>query len=188
VLILSLQVLFVLNMAVLERIRSIFRPLPEPEIIIPAPLMNYGIRPLTTKHLDDVVKLNHRCFLKGESYSRNTFNYLLKNPQTLAYQVVTPTELIIGFIVITVGEDRVGHITTIGVAPEHRKRGIAKKLLIFAETSLTKRGVGTVHLEVRVSNTGAQKLYQSLDYFITQRFENYYNNSEDGFVMVKSLY
>jgi ribosomal-protein-alanine acetyltransferase len=174
-------------MAVLERIRSIFRPLPEPEIIIPAPLMNYGIRPLTTKHLEEVVKLNHRCFLKDESYSRDTFKYLLKNPRTLSYQVVTPTELIIGFIVITVGEDRVAHITTIGVAPEHRKRGIAKKLLIFTEKSLIKRGIGTVHLEVRVSNVAAQELYQTLDYFITQRFENYYKNDEDGFVMVKSL-
>ena len=175
-------------MAVLERIRSIFRPLPEPEIVIPAPQMSYGIRPLTTKQLEEVVKLNRRCFLKDESYSRNTFSYLLKNSNTLAYQVVTPTELIIGFIVVTVGEDRVAHITTIGVAPEHRKRGIAKKLLIFTEKSLLKRGIGTIRLEVRVSNIAAQELYQNLDYFITQRFESYYNNNEDGFIMVKSLY
>jgi [ribosomal protein S18]-alanine N-acetyltransferase len=174
-------------MAVLEKIKSIFRPLPEPEVIIPAPQMNYAIRPLTTNQLDDVVTLNRRCFAKGESYSKNTFSYLLKNPETLAYRIVTPTELIVGFIVITVGDQRLAHITTIGVAPEHRRRGLAEKLLIYCERSLMKRGIGTVHLEVRVSNIAAQELYENQGYFITQRFEKYYNNDEDGFLMVKSI-
>ena len=43
-------------------------------------------------------------------------------------------------------------------------------------------------LEVRVSNIAAQSLYRGLDYAIVQRINKYYNNGEDCFLMVKSLF
>jgi ribosomal protein S18 acetylase RimI-like enzyme len=41
---------------------------------------------------------------------------------------------------------------------------------------------------VRVSNISAQSLYRGLGYTIVQRLNNYYNNGEDAFLMVKSLF
>jgi [ribosomal protein S18]-alanine N-acetyltransferase len=174
-------------MAIVEKIRSLFRPLPEPEMIIPAPQTSYAIRPLTITQITEVVKLNARCFKSGENYSKGTFNFLLTQPNTLAYRAVTPTENMVGFIVVTVGEDQIGHLATIGVSPEHRRRGIAEKLLFHAENSLRKRQISMISLEVRVSNVAAQSLYRQLEYFVTQRKNKYYTNGEDGFMMVKSL-
>jgi [ribosomal protein S18]-alanine N-acetyltransferase len=174
-------------MAIVEKIRSLFRPLPEPDMIIPAPQMSYAIRPLTTTQIAEVVKLNARCFKSGENYSKGTFNFLLTQPNTLAYRAVTPTENMVGFIVVTVGEDKIGHLATIGVSPEHRRRGIAEKLLFHVETGLKKRQISMISLEVRVSNITAQSLYREMDYFVTQRKNAYYTNGEDGFMMVKSL-
>jgi ribosomal-protein-alanine N-acetyltransferase len=174
-------------MAIVEKIRSLFRPLPEPDVIIPASQTSYAIRPLTTTEIAEVVKLNARCFKSGENYSKGTFNFLLTQPTTLAYRAVTPTENMVGFIVITVGEDNVAHLATIGVSPEHRRRGIGERLLFHTENSLKKRQISTISLEVRVSNVAAQSLYRDMGYFVTQRKNAYYTNGEDGFMMVKSL-
>jgi [ribosomal protein S18]-alanine N-acetyltransferase len=176
-----------LIMAIVAKIRSLFRPLPEPDVIIAAPQTSYAIRPLTVTQIAEVVQLNARCFKSGENYSKGTFNFLLTQPTTLAYRAVTPSEKMVGFIVITVGEDNIAHLATVGVSPEHRRRGIAEKLLFHAENGLKKRKISTISLEVRVSNNTAQSLYRDLGYFVTQRIENYYTNGEDGFMMVKSL-
>jgi len=176
-------------MAVLQIIRNLFVPteIVETEIIVPAPAATYEIHPLTEKHLKEVMRVNLRCFKKGENYTKHTFSYLLNEPTTLSYRVSTPTEPIVGFVFVMTNQGT-AHITTIGVTPEHRRRGLAEKMLSHCEDSLQKRDIGTVSLEVRVSNIAAQSLYRGLGYTIVQRLNNYYNNGEDAFLMVKSLY
>lgn len=176
-------------MAVLQKIRELFlsQEQIEPEIIVPAPPTAYEIRSLTEKHLQEVLKLNLRCFREGENYTKHTFSYLLNEPNCLSYRLVTPSENIVGFIFIMTNEDGTGHITTIGIAPEHRRRRLAHKLLDHAENALQMRGINTIRLEVRAGNTAAQNLYRRRGYAILQRLSHYYNNGEDGFLMVKSL-
>jgi [ribosomal protein S18]-alanine N-acetyltransferase len=176
-------------MAVLQKIRDFFVPAHfEPEMIVPAPATDYSAHPLTEKHLKEVLLLNQRCFKKGENYTKYTFSYLLSEPNTLSYRITTPQDEMVAFIFITVSKEGTGHITTIGVAPEHRRRGLAQKLLAHAEEALKKRDINTVFLEVRVDNLPAQNLYRQLDYAVVQRLPKYYNGGEDGFLMVKSLY
>lgn len=174
-------------MAVLQRIWDFFSPtFEENEMVVPAPYTTYDIRPLTVKNLAEVWKLNQRCFQKHESYSKYTFNYLLSQPNTLSYRLTTPNGEMVGFVVI-VCEKGAGHITTIGISPEHRRRGLAETLLKHIENSLLKREINTIVLEVRVSNIAAQSLYFSLGYSMLQRINKYYTNGEDGYLMMKSL-
>jgi ribosomal-protein-alanine N-acetyltransferase len=177
------------NIAVLQKLREFFvAPTEfEPEVIVPAPPTVYEIQSLTEKHLEEILKLNLRCFKSGENYTKYTFSYLLNEPNCLSYRIVMPNGQMVGFVFVMTDEDGAGHITTIGVAPEHRRRGLANKLLRHAEEALQKRCVRTVMLEVRVSNIAAQNLYREFDYTIVQRLLQYYNNGEDGFLMVKSL-
>ena len=177
-------------MAVFERIFSFFVPVQaeeKPEVIVPAPPCVYEIHPLTDKHLKEVLKLNLRCFKAGENYTKYTFNYLLSEPNCLSYRAVTPAGQMVGFIFVMTNGDGTGHVTTIGVAPEHRRRGLAVRLLKHAEEALQRRNIGIVMLEVRVSNFAAQNLYREQNYATVQRLAKYYNNGEDGFLMVKSL-
>ena len=157
------------------------------EIIVPAPSTTYSIHPLTDKQLKEVLLLNLRCFKSGENYTKYTFSYLLSEPNCLSYRVLTPNGNMVGFIFIMVNLNGAGHITTIGVAPEHRRRGIALMLLKHIEDALKQREVNLVMLEVRVGNLAAQNLYKNFGYSIVQRLKEYYNNGEDGFLMVKSL-
>ena len=176
-------------MAVLQTIRNFFIPLEttEPEIVVPAPSTDYSIHPLTDKHLSEVLRLNVRCFRNGENYTKHTFNYLLGEPRNLSYRIVTSSGEMAGFVFVLVNPDGSAHLTTIGVAPEHRRRRLASKLLSHTENALRNRGVRTIVLEVRVSNTTAQSLYREAGYSVAQRLAKYYNNGEDCFLMLKSL-
>ncbi len=177
-------------MAVLETIRNFFVPtaLAGPETIILAPPTTYEIRPLTLDQLPEVLRLNIRCFRNGDNYTKHTFEYLLNEPKTLSYRMVSQIGELVGFAFVMVNENNAAHLTTIGVAPEHRRRNIAVRLLEHIENALRIREVGTIMLEVRVGNHTAQTLYRTSGYTVVQRIGKYYNNGEDCFLMMKSLY
>lgn len=147
----------------------------------------YDLRPLTVAQLDEVWRLDQRCFIDGEAYNRDTFEYLLTAPECVAYRAVTPEGVMAGFVVGLVEPERTGHITTLGVAPEHRRRHIAERMMHKVEDGFRRRGCVTVRLEVRTVNLGAQRLYANHGYIVTQRLPKYYSNGGDGLLMVKAL-
>jgi ribosomal-protein-alanine acetyltransferase len=182
-------------MAVLKKIRSRFWSLPVEEMAgvddeLPSSSiieLHYDVRPLTVAQLDECWRLDQRCFVDGEAYNRDTFEYLLTAPESVSYRAVTQGGTMVGFIVGLVEPDHTGHITTLGVAPEHRRRRIAHKMLEKVEDGFRRRDVRIVRLEVRSINSGAQQLYRNLGYTVTQRLPRYYSNGGDGLLMVKAL-
>jgi ribosomal protein S18 acetylase RimI-like enzyme len=154
---------------------------------IPLVELRYDVRPLTVTQLDECWRLDQRCFIDGEAYSRDTFEYLLTAAESVSYRAVTQAGLMVGFIVGLVEPDHTGHVTTLGVAPEHRRRHIAHRMLQKVEDGFRRRDVRIIRLEVRAVNTGAQQLYNNLGYTITQRLPRYYSNGGDGLLMIKSI-
>ena len=148
---------------------------------------SYDIRPLTISQLDECWRLDQRCFIDGEAYSRETFDYLLTAPESVSFRAVTSGGVMAGFVIGLVEPDHTGHVTTVGVAPEHRRRNLAKRLMGEVEEGFRKRNVRLVRLEVRTLNVAAQKLYESLGYTVTQKLPKYYSNGGDGLLMLKSL-
>jgi ribosomal protein S18 acetylase RimI-like enzyme len=183
-------------MAVLKKIRSRwwsqsqraadYQPIHESPFAVVGDL-RYDIRPLSISQLDETWRLDQRCFVDGEAYSRDTFEYLLTAPESVAYRTVAANGLMVGFVIGLIEPDHTGHITTIGVAPDHRRRQLAKRLMLKVEEGFRRRNVRLVRLEVRSLNTSAQQLYLSLGYTVTQRLPKYYSNGGDGLLMVKSL-
>lgn len=179
-------------MAVLATIRNLFAaspalPAEAEKRIEAAPPSTYTIRPLTEKRLKEVLKLNLRCFRNGENYTKYTFAYLFNEPRALSYQVVTDDGSMAAYMFVIMQDDGTAHLTTIGVAPEHRRRGIAVMLLDHLESVLRAKGISTVVLEVRVRNVPAQLLYVRNGYTTVKRIAHYYSDGEDCFMMVKSL-
>jgi len=176
-------------MAVFQSIRELFSPAPfiEDAAGAAAPDAKYSIHPLTSSSLKPLLKLNRRCFPNGDNYTKHTFAYLLNEPGTLGYSIATQNGDMAGFVFVMMNPDGAAHITTVGVAPEHRRRGLAEQLLAHVERSLRFKGVSTVVLEVRISNTPAQSLYRRAGFIAVQRVPGYYSDGEDGFLMMKSL-
>jgi len=176
-------------MAAIQKIRGIFN---DPETadaadVIPAPVTKYSISPLTEKDLTGLMQLSVRCFRGSETYNRETFEYLLREPRVVAYQAVTASREIAAFLFIIDNQSLIAHITTIAVAPEHRQRGLGGILLAKAIKTLALKGFESVMLEVRASNLAAQNLYSSAGFVIIQRLSEYYNDGEDAYMMSRSL-
>src|SRR5436305_7691867 len=99
----------------------------------------YDIRPLTISLLDECWRLDQRCFVDGEAYSRETFEYLLTAPEAVSYRATTSGGSMVGFVIGLVEPDHTGHITTVGVAPDHRRRHLAKRLMAEVEKGFRQR-------------------------------------------------
>jgi len=177
-------------MTVLETLRNFFIPgaLYEPEEIVPASPTTYSVRPLTADHLDELLRLNLRCFRKGDNYSKYTFVYLLNEPRSISYRMVAENGELVAFAFLMSNDNGSAHITTIGVAPEHRRRGVAARLLEHIEQAAKAREITTLALEVRVGNSAAQNLYHRFGFNVVQRINKYYNNGEDCFLMMKAIF
>ena len=76
------------------------------------------------------------------------------------------------------------HILNLGVLPDFRRRGYARKLIAQAVSRARDDGVARVTLEVRRSNAAARKLYENLGFQeIALRSGYYSDNGEDALVL-----
>ncbi len=76
------------------------------------------------------------------------------------------------------------HVTTIGVTPDLRGKGLGELLFLALVDEAVRRGVNWLTLEVRVSNASAQALYRKYGFTIQGRRPRYYSdNNEDAFIM-----
>lgn len=78
-------------------------------------------------------------------------------------------------------------IALVAVKPENRRKGIARAMLKKLFEELIARGINKIYLEVRISNTNARSLYDSLGFLPVGIRKNYYENAEDAIVMVKDF-
>ncbi|HET9015160.1 MAG TPA: ribosomal protein S18-alanine N-acetyltransferase [Thermomicrobiaceae bacterium] len=93
------------------------------------------------------------------------------------------TDPIVGFTGMWILYDE-SHVTTIGVAPEHRGRGLGELLLVHLFDEALRRGAEWVTLEVRVSNAPAQALYEKYGFTRQGVRRHYYSdNGEDAYIM-----
>lgn len=80
------------------------------------------------------------------------------------------------------------HIATIAVRPDRRGEGIGEQLLLFMVGLARSLDAIFITLEVRQSNTSAQRLYSKHGFLETGRRKRYYHdNGEDALIMTLEL-
>ncbi len=103
------------------------------------------------------------------------------------FLVLEDTDEIIGYIIGLVKWRILGHIISLAIHPDHRKRGYAKALIKELLKRFKKHGVKVVRLEVRVSNKPAINLYLKLGFKVAYTLKNFYLDGEDAYVMYRVL-
>lgn len=111
--------------------------------------------------------------------------WLLENPDATSYLYEDAGQIIASIILMRLG--RVGKVVSIGVAPEHRRKGIARELISLGERTMREVGASTMQLEVGVTNGGAIRLYESIGYEPFRKIAGYYSWGEDALVMKKRM-
>jgi ribosomal-protein-alanine N-acetyltransferase len=101
------------------------------------------------------------------------------------YLAKTPRGEIIGFCSFWRVLDEL-HINNLAVAPEHRRARVATALLGIVLEDGAKMGAERATLEVRHSNTTAQRLYERFQFTVAGIRRGYYTNPvEDALVLWK---
>jgi ribosomal-protein-alanine N-acetyltransferase len=80
-----------------------------------------------------------------------------------------------------------GHVVSIAVMPQHRRKGIAQGLIKRALEGMEYYKAKQCFLEVRVTNDVAISLYKKLGFEVTRTINGYYSDGEDAYVMTKKL-
>ena len=143
--------------------------------------MNVELRRLETRDLDLVEAIERESY--PTPWSRAMFDAELRKPSALALGAFTESDVLVGYAFVSRYVDA-WHVMNVAVADSYRRRGIASALLerLFAVTeSDPQRGYT---LEVRVSNTGAIRLYEQLGFEARGIRRGYYtDNREDALIM-----
>ncbi len=98
--------------------------------------------------------------------------------------VIKDKENIVGYCIFMVAADE-GEILRIAVNNAQRKKGYGKKLLSFAIDEMKKKGVISVFLEVRATNSAARALYHSIGFEEIGQRKNYYTNPKEDAILYK---
>ncbi|WP_316506342.1 N-acetyltransferase [Nitrosopumilus sp.] len=80
-----------------------------------------------------------------------------------------------------------GHVVSVAVLDEYRKKGIGRALVEESVKGVRLRKCDEFYLEVRCSNNDAVRLYEKLGFIIKQQLNAYYRDGEDAYLMAIEL-
>ena len=154
----------------------------------------FKLRKFVPGDLQDVMRINRVCL--PENYTDFFFMDLHQRfPET--FIVAEENMEIAGYIMSRIevglsnygfgGLVKKGHVVSIAVMPQYRRKGVARALINKALEGMQYYKAKQCFLEVRVTNDAAISLYKKLGFEITRTINGYYSDGEDAYVMTKKL-
>lgn len=133
-----------------------------------------------------ICAIDQLCFSEAIAYSPEEMALGLAQRGAVAY-VAERDGQVIAFVLASQNKRRVGHIITIDIVVEFRRKGLGRTLLEMAERRLKSNGATRVVLEASVSNRGALRFYEEMKYSPTRLLVRYYPDGTDAWLMEKIL-
>jgi ribosomal-protein-alanine N-acetyltransferase len=146
-----------------------------------SPPLTVQIVAMRRRHLRAVLRIEEQVYPRPWSHSLFLSELALRG--TRSYFVARVGREVAGYGgLLLSGED--GHITTIAVDPRWQRHGIGTRLMLALTREAIRRDARHLTLEVRLSNRGAQLLYQRFGFVPVGVRKNYYQETnEDALVM-----
>ena len=141
------------------------------------------VREMQLADLDGVMEIEGQSF--PTPWSRRAFWSELTQNIYAHYIVVRIDGVLVGYGGMWVILDE-AHVTNVAVHPEYRRLGIGRRIMNELMDRARSRGATRMTLEVRRSNTGAQRLYEELGFVAKGIRKGYYADlKEDAIIMWK---
>ena len=127
-----------------------------------------------------------------EPYDYDLLSWLYTAPR-YHFIVAEVNNRVVGYVIYRIekvgvlGRSLQGHIVSIAVHPNWRRRGIGERLMREAIIRCKLLGCRRVVLEVRVSNKPAIRLYEKLGFRREKILRSYYSDGEDAWFYVLDL-
>jgi ribosomal-protein-alanine N-acetyltransferase len=148
------------------------------------------LRGFQMRDLAGLHQLDQVCFPREIAYSRAELQYFLTHPKCSCWIAEQPDDKLAGFVIFERSKRhgrRAGHIVTLDIDPEERRRGLGTLLMHTAEEQMRQEGAGVLSLEVAENNPAAQQFYRSLGFVKRGRIAKYYGGMVDAEVMEKVI-
>ena len=154
----------------------------------------FNLRKFEPNDLQDVIRINRVCL--PENYTDMFFVDLHQRfPET--FIIAEQDHEMIGYIMCRIevglsnfglgGLIRKGHVVSLAVMPQARRKGVAIALMNAAMDGMRGYKARQIYLEVRVTNQAGVNLYKKLNLEVTRTIPGYYSDGEDAYVMSKKL-
>jgi ribosomal-protein-alanine N-acetyltransferase len=154
----------------------------------------FNLRKFTPDDLQSVIEINRLCL--PENYMDFFFMDLHQRfPET--FIVAEEDGKIVGYVMCRIevglasfglgGLMRKGHVVSIAVLPQGRRKGVAQALMVAAMEGMRRYNAKQIYLEVRVTNGPGVALYKKLGFEVSRTIHGYYSDGEDAYVMSKKL-
>jgi ribosomal-protein-alanine N-acetyltransferase len=145
----------------------------------------YTIRPMELGDLDQVMEIERESF--SEPWSRGCFEHEILLLDASELTVAASKDEILGYTVAWFLEDEV-HLANVAVCTGFRGRGVGRTLVEAVMSRAVQSRAKRVVLEVRRSNSEAQRLYETLGFVPVGVRKNYYTkDKEDAILMTCNL-
>jgi len=139
------------------------------------------VRRMYLEDIDKVMEIEPKVF-GSHHWTRNNFVKELDNKVATYFVAEKEGELVAYSGLWIVAEET--HITTLAVDPRHRRQGIAEGLLIAMIDFAIKGAARAITLEVRLSNTPAQNLYEKYGFQRLGIRRNYYEDNREAALLL----
>lgn len=144
------------------------------------------LRSMRADDIPQVAALDHLSF--ADPWPQGSFEYELKaNNYSLCLVAEDPAAAeggnIVGALVVWLIVDE-AHIATIAVHPDHRHRGIGRRLLAEGLLQAAERGAVKSLLEVRSGNAEALHLYYGFGFKAVGLRPNYYPTEQEDALLL----
>jgi ribosomal-protein-alanine N-acetyltransferase len=143
------------------------------------------VRAYQPEDFDGLYELDQTCFVPGIAYSRAMLRYFLTQ-ESARCLLAEDDEEIAGFILGETNGSR-GHIITLDVGAEYRRRGLGTQLLNALEGSFAAMGVRSMLIETAMNNEAGVMFWKRHGYRVEGVLKRYYLSRIDAYQMAKSL-
>ena len=142
---------------------------------------------MTPAHIDLLMPYEQAMF-GPEAWTRTGYRDELADRRHRSYLVAeSGTGALLGWAGVRVVADE-AEVLTVGVVPEARRTGLARRLLAGLLAAAVQRGARDAYLEVRTDNDAALALYRSEGFAEVGVRRGYYENGRvDAVVMHRRL-
>ena len=147
--------------------------------------MEYSIVDVSSEHIASIEELEKLCF--SSPWNQEQLKKQMKDQMHEFIAAVSDDANVLGYVSMMYVLDE-GYIANVAVSPEHRRKGIADKIINKLCLICDELELSFVTLEVRATNTAAISLYAKHGFEQVGRRKNYYDlPKEDAILMTKFL-
>jgi len=147
----------------------------------------YRLQPARIADAAYLAAMAHACVEAGlrPRWDAARIAWHVQDPDSVVLTARTPVT-VAGFAIMRYA-DELAHLNLLAVAPAHRRRGLARRLMGWLEETALTAGTFVIGLELRAGNEPARNFYRALGYRELGSVPGYYQGVESAIRMSRDM-